>query len=436
MNFKACLFFVFIILSTGCKNEKSSNIPTSNNHKALQKNLENYFSALTQLEKFNGCVLVEKENQQLLRKAFNITANKKNPLFVNIEDQFDIHSVSKLMANAAIIQLENEGKIKRSDFIEKYIPTFPNGDKITILHLMENRSGLPRELSSIETKSHLDPKDFVELAKQEELEFEPGTDKRYSNVGFQLLYFIIGKINDTSFEAYLRDNIFRPLKMKDSGAHFYIDKSNLKKLAQNHILEDSIVTVPNFLEEDSKQATLFSTADDLKLFLEFVEKEPFRSNLSKDKGIISWAGGSDGIRAYVHTNLDSNYKFIFLANYDAIPFNKIIETLKLILENQPFEIPKPVNRKAVEIQEEILSKYVGTYDFEEANHILLTVKLEEKVLKLFQNGEEIAILFPETKNKFFHDPKSEESFEFKQDDKGKFYALMDWKGAQFKGVKQ
>jgi len=400
-----------------------------------RKKLDSYFTSLTQLQRFNGVVYVQDYKSQPFSKSYTIDSDPASTAYVSYESQFDIHSVSKLIAKAIIIKLEQEGKLKRSDYIHQYIPDFPKGDQITIQHLMDNSSGLPREpkLTGV-TKNQLTTDQIVAWAKKETLEFEPGTSTRYSNVGYELLYYIIGQLNNTSFSNYVTTVFFKEIGMADSGAHFYTNKQNLTNWVKNHQLEEELVAVNNITEDDYKQAMLYSTAGDLQLFLRYISQEPYQSALKNNKGIIAWTGGSDGIRAHVQYHVDKKYRIVILANYDEIPLDQILKDIPAILEDRPFEMPKAINREAVELDVGVLSNYQGKYDFVEADHLILEFKVEREKLAVYQEGEKIAELFAENENTFFVDPRSPESFEFKKV-AGRYQVVMGWKGVKLQGTR-
>ncbi len=226
--------------------------------------------------------------------------------------------------------------------------------------------------------------------------------------------------------------------MDNSGGHFYANNSNLTNYAYGHELNDEgkIIAIKKFQPEELKMGKIYSTVDDLTTFLNYLDDEPFLSNLKNKNGVIGHAGGTDGKLAYLHSNPELKYKFVFLTNYDAIPFQKIIEDVQKILEGKPYEVPKEVTRIVIKLPEEVLKKYVGVYDFEEIEHLILEVKLEEGNLVVYQDGENSGTLFPENQTVFFSDKKSAESFEFiKKNEKNFFDAIMDFRGAKWKGVR-
>ena len=92
------------------------------------KKINAYFSRLVALEEFNGVVLVYNNTDKVFESAFNVNPDKTGSSFIDVSSQFDIHSISKLMAKAIIVDMENRNLLKRSDFLGKYLSDFPNGD--------------------------------------------------------------------------------------------------------------------------------------------------------------------------------------------------------------------------------------------------------------------------------------------------------------------
>ncbi len=401
---------------------------------SFEQNLNDYFNALTKLKKFNGVVYAVKNDGTVFKKAYNIKKHNRHSLYVSQDHQFDIHSISKLIAKAIIIDMEQDGLLNRSDAISKFISGIPKGEEITIQQLMDNRSGLPRELQGVENTLEMSPEQYINAVKTQALEFEPGTAKRYSNVGYELLYYLIGELNNTSFTAFLENNYFPSLKMKNAGGHFYTSKSNLKKWAQNHSQDGKIRQVKNITSEDRKQSMLYANAEDLMLFLNHCKQEPYASSIANKRGVIAWTGGSEGVATHAQIDLNTGHKFVMLANFDQIPLEDILKNMEKISNGEDIELPKAINRKEIELDLMTLEKYQGTYDIVEADHMLLEFKLEKGQLVLYQNGNKLTKLYAESENVFYYDSKSDESFEFVPAE-NEYSLLMDWKGIQLKGEK-
>lgn len=419
-------FSLFYCQEDGKSNEKISR-PTS------FTTLDTYMTALTELKEFNGVVLVADSLGNIFSRAYNLES-EISTLRVSVQHQFDLRSIAKLFAKASLLKLENEGKITLDQKLSDFFPEFPRGNEITIAQLMHHQSGLGREFNNYEGKGiDLSPEQVVELAHKENLEFEPGSDSRYSNIGFQLLYKIIGDVSGGTYANYLRNNFFDPLAMKNSGSHYLDPEGRLNNYAFGHTEKNDSIQIVSEDKSDMQQGHTFSTVEDMKKFLDFITENKLYHCLAEDS-IITHAGGTKGKRAWVYTDLQKEYKIIFLANYDDIPFSTLTKDLIAIMNGDQVEIPKKVNRKTVEVEKSILEKYAGAYDFVDAGHIVIEVKLEEGQLNGYQKGKFAGKLTPENDSTFFWDPKSKESFIFTKDEAGNRIALMDFQGVRWEGV--
>lgn len=270
------------------------------------------------------------------------------------------------------------------------------------------------------------------LASKSQLEFEPGEQELYSNVGFQLLYYIIGKVTDSSFEAYIHQQFFEPFEMNNSGSNFYTGKDRKHQYGFGHFEKnDSIICEFEYPSDEMKMGNLFSTAEDLDKFLSSLDITIYQ-DLIHD-GIIAHAGGTRGKRAYVERNYQKDYTLIFLSNYDQIPFEQIIKDARGILEGKDVGMPEAVNRKPIELSTENLKQYQGNYDLVDAGHIVLSIKFEIDSLYLYQKGKNNGVIVPETKTVFFSDPTKKESIEFVENETVTFDMLIDFQGVQWRG---
>ena len=426
------------IICFSCNSSNDNNNKEDNSSPDLSEKLDEYFSTLTKLQKFNGGVLIQKEGKRILYKAYNMEEDVNHSLHVSTKSQFDIHSISKLMAKACIVKLESQSLINRVDKISKYLPDFPNGESISIQNLLDNQSGLPRRLS----EKHDDliektPSELVDLIKKEDLLFEPGTDALYSNLGYQLIYFIISEVVQKPFMEYVDETFFKPLGMANSGAHFFLDKENLKFKVNNHINEDEeIISIPNFEKSAKNQARIYSTLDDLLKFIDYVTEEPYLSPLANKSNEIGWSGGGDGILSHAKASLNSKYELVFFSNYDEIPFGEILDIVEKIMTNQPYDLPKEINRQPVKLDRKIMELYIGKYDMAEFNHDEFEIRIEQDSFVFYQNGERNAVLQAENDSTLFYDPKAEDCFVFRKGINGAYKMIFFHKGIEMEGLKK
>lgn len=407
------------------------------NNDSIIKLADTYLTELTKLKQLNGVFLLKKGDKLILHKAYNLQEDTTSTLYVTKKSQFDLRSVAKLIAKDGIHKLALEKKIDLIENVATYIPEFPKEKNITITHLLNHTSGLAREFVNTPIPAlQMTNKDVLVYITEQPLEFSPGTEERYSNLGFQLIYYLLGEVSNTSYAQFIRTNYFTPLQMQHSGSNFNDNKAVKNSYAFGHYLNDdkTVSCVCEFPDDDIKMGHLFSTAQDLDYLLSSF-KEGTHDHLI-DNGIIMHAGGTRGKRAYVERDFNNDHQIIFLTNYDAIPFQKIVQDLQNILKGNSIVMPKIVNRKETNIEASILKQYEGTYDLVDAGHILLTFKLIEGQLHVFQKGKDKGALSPESSTIFFDDPRSEESIEFIKDSLGNWSILVDFQGIRFKGIKK
>lgn len=163
--------------------------------------------------------LIAKNGKAVYRKAYGL-ANLELNVPLSPESVFQIGSMTKQFTAVAILMLNDQGKLALTDQVSKYIPDYPNGDKIDIHHLLTHTSGIKdftkiKAIREIAT-TDLSPKELVAFFKDEPVDFEPGSQFQYNNSGYVLLGYLIELISEKSYEDFIEQDIFQKLGMKDS----------------------------------------------------------------------------------------------------------------------------------------------------------------------------------------------------------------------------
>lgn len=129
---------------------------------------------------------------------------------------FNIGSVSKQFTAAAILRLEELGRLRTADTLGTHLPGVPP-DKagINIHHLLTHQSGLPHTAGVLSSMPARD--EAVRVLLGTPLTFSPGTRYSYSNSGYALLAAIVDRLAPNGFEAFLRDELWLPLGMTRTG---------------------------------------------------------------------------------------------------------------------------------------------------------------------------------------------------------------------------
>ncbi len=138
-------------------------------------------------------------------------------------------SVSKPLVATAIMQLSERGQLsldaKLVDILSDYRITDPRQRDITIRQILLHTSGIPDVENYNWDKPEYEDAALMRWALTDsprDLLFDPGTARKYSNVGYEILGAVIERISGMSFEDYMRVNIFGPLGM-DNATFVYPD---------------------------------------------------------------------------------------------------------------------------------------------------------------------------------------------------------------------
>ena len=148
---------------------------------------------------------------------------------------FWIASMTKPVTGAAILVLQDEGKLTVDDPVAKHIPEFavlktPSGQPagLTIAQILSHTSGLG-EASGPAAMEARTLADLVPVWLAARMQFEPGSQWRYCQSGINLAGRIVEVVSGKSFDAFVRERIFDPLGMKD--ATFYPDEGQRSRIA-------------------------------------------------------------------------------------------------------------------------------------------------------------------------------------------------------------
>ena len=150
-----------------------------------------------------------------VRRAYGL-AELEHRVPATVDTIYEAGSVAKQFTAAAVLKLEEAGKLSVGDPIARYFDGVP-ADKaaITIHHLLSHQAGFPGAIG--DDRDRVGRDEFVRQALATPLLFAPGTGYEYSNVGFSLAAAIVEKVAGTSYEAFAREALWLPAGMRDTG---------------------------------------------------------------------------------------------------------------------------------------------------------------------------------------------------------------------------
>lgn len=235
---------------------------------------------------FRGVALIARGDQAIHHKGYGL-ANEEHHIPNTTETVFKIGSLTKQFTAVAILQLQERGLLNVNDPVSKFIPDYPNGDKITLHHLLSHSAGIPdvTELSDIAILQRRPTTALktLEYFKYLPLEFEPGTDCKYSNSGPLVLGAIIEIVTKQSYENYLKANVFEPLNM--ASTYYPLNTRIIPHHASGYRMDSQgNLHIANFVDMSFPHASggLASTASDLFKLTQNYKSESILSTKSKE----------------------------------------------------------------------------------------------------------------------------------------------------------
>ena len=193
------------------------NTKAVNTDSKINESLTNLFQTLD----FSGAIFIAQDETVLLRKGYAL-ADRDRAMPNTPQTRFRIGSLTKQFTAMAILILQNQGRLKVQDRICNYFSQCPAAwQEITIHHLLSHTSGIIdfTELAGFHhTKAApTTPLQTIARFKDLPLAFTPGEMWSYSNSGYIVLGYIIEQASGQSYETFLKQNIFDPLQMTNTG---------------------------------------------------------------------------------------------------------------------------------------------------------------------------------------------------------------------------
>jgi CubicO group peptidase (beta-lactamase class C family)/mannose-6-phosphate isomerase-like protein (cupin superfamily) len=216
-------------------------------------------------ENFSGAILISKKDTIIFKKYYGY-ANHEFEIPNSKETKFLIASNTKSFTAVAIIQLQEKKLLNVQDKLSTYIPDFPNGNIITIHHLLTHTSGIPnyyKYWTDVSNAKNLE--EMVKAFKSWPLEFEAGSQYAYSNSNYSLLAYIIEKVSGLKYEEYMTENIFKPLNMHNTGSFNSVEKI-IKNKAYGYCNYEGSITIAPAIKNPITllgNGDLYSTLDDM-----------------------------------------------------------------------------------------------------------------------------------------------------------------------------
>jgi len=433
---KIIIVTVLLVISYSLRAQTASVSPS-----IIVDKIDAYLGSAVTAYKFNGVALVARKGEVLLHKGYgwkNFEKKTGNDSAVI----FPILSITKSFTAMVILKLQEENRLSVKDKINKYLPDFPQGDKITVENLLTHTSGLYNftddigEEDSAIINHPVKRKQVLDIFYNKPLSYEPGKGFGYNNSGYFLAGIIIEKVTGKSWEQNVRELIFDPLDMKTSGFDF------------NGLPESEKATGYEFLNADKQKryafldstvgfsaGSIYSTSADMYKWTQAIGRHQILSEKSWDYALtpiasdygfgfrinnffkreyVKHSGGYPGFVSEFVYYPKEDVTIILLKNVgtygeDVWPVTMGISCIVFCM---PYDLWK--HRIEIDPTNEQHREKEGKYA---AGKIRVSFKVKDNQLfEILSNGTELPLLAESEDNFFLHNFNT--SLQFKRDKKG------------------
>ena len=380
-------------------------------------------------EKPGAQLSIEKNGKIIFSKAYG-SANLEQNIPLTLNSKIEAGSVSKQFTAAAILLLEQQGKLSLMDDVRKYIPELREyGTTITLEHMMYHTSGL-KDWGAIASvtgwgrfiKNYTNDDVLDIVMAQKTLNNIPGAEYIYSNSNYNLLAIVVARVSGLSLAEFTKQHIFLPAGMQNT--QWRDDHNSIVKdraIAYARIENDYRTEMP--YEDAYGNGGLLTTTEDLLKWVGYYQSGKFGTpsllsrqiqtqtfnngkrnnyaagliiNAFKGHRTIEHNGATAGYRAELVTFPDLNLSIAFLSNTSAFDHSPhpVVYAIRNIFVSEKDKPQKKKKEKTVKVSETLLNTYVGWY---KNNRSGAGVPIEMKDKKLLFDK---SVMVPQSKNKF------------------------------------
>lgn len=407
---------------------------------SINYKINEYMDAYIKLWPFSGGVAVVSDGEVIFNENYGM-ANIEHSVPNTSKTKYKIASLTKQITCMGIMILKERGLLNVTDSIKKFFPDYPEFDeRITIHNLMTHTSGLFNDFSVVDPhlmmgKCLFTHKQIFDFFKDMPLEFQPGKHWSYCFFGYYLLGVIIERVSGKSYIEFVKENIFKPLGMHDSGLDDYIEilpnKASGYYASGDRLVCSEIDTMSAF-----SAGAIYSTVEDMLLWDQalYSEKLVSRETMNEiftpgiedygygwviDKNLnrkrVHHSGGGNGFHHEFHRYLEDKVTILVLSNYGFSNSLNINENIAKIVFDEKYCMPtKP---KEFNLDLKVYESYIGIYQEE---YFKYEVKRNKGKFYFIQEDKWVMPIYPISENTFHHTWIDKE-YNFEKNQKGELY---------------
>lgn len=432
----------------------SGNLTTA---QSIKDKIDSLVSAYASNAEFNGSILVSHKGQVIIAKGYGyMDADQKLPN--NEKSIFNIASITKTFTAALVIKLVESGKLRLQDKVSKFDASFPNGEKITMHHLLTHTSGIAnytddKSFQSSDQSNQVKLETMINYFRNKPLDFEPGTKFKYSNSGYTMLGFIIETVTGKSLADAMSNWIFKPLNMQNTS--FGPPFNNANSLATGfQMYYKNYKNVSFKVHPSISYATgaIYSSVEDLYKWHQalqggFLSPHSMELMYKKDVGPygygwftdslfgekrVSHDGNIAGYKSNINRIPDQDICVIALSNSNPSAVGGMVRNIIHILFNKPLS-KTFAEQPVISVTDSLLKEFTGKYLTHEKDTTGVQINLHQSALIVRVLNQEPFKIYPIAKNTFKSDDKR---IEFRRNSKGEIEFVFIYVRDEFLAAKK
>lgn len=375
--------------------------------------IEQLLSDLYQKHLFNGAIVIGEKGKIIFSKGYGY-ANFPDSVSFTSSTASDGGSNAKTLTATCVLLLAEEGKLKLNDPVQRYLPTYPYPNTTVWNLITHSVGGLPDydyffeqapDTAIVTTSLNLE----ILNKNKPALNYTPGTNFYYDNVGFDLAALVVERVSGKSYYEFLKERIFNPLKMDST----FVRPARFANWQKNR-------TIGYRFQNDSMQlhdiadregfyggCNIWFTAADLYRWGESFYNHPLLNNdvigkvsskvlidgkpsqvrlgawyVGKTKTAFYYWGNVAGFYSWVYWDKEKQFTIAFMTNTTMPQWTRPLLTSALvnIMNKDPY-LPV-VEPKADALDRNNLSQIAGTYEIQKIGKATISVQGTKAVLKV------------------------------------------------------
>lgn len=266
-----------------------------------QPKIDQYLTA----KHFSGSVLIVRDGQVVLRKGYQ-ERDRQQHLPNTPTTAYYVGSAQKALIATAILQLQDAGKLRVDAPVATYLPAFPNGQRITLRHLLTHTSGIR---GHVETSQPMTPAELLTDIQHRGIRRMPGR-WQYHDSNYTVLACLVEQLSGQPLMTYLQQHIFKPAKMRHVGVA--ADFKALPERSVGYQIKDGqpVATNPGDLSQLFGVGDLTMPATDLYRFDHALMTGQLLSASALKTMLTAGSASTYGMGFYVNPGSYSNHGII------------------------------------------------------------------------------------------------------------------------------